>query len=137
MRATVETSFFVLVFFPLIYLLELTLPTFFVPFIEESLARLVPLLIVLYFHRNVHPFDIGLVAGATFGILEICVKTINLGHFSILMLAPMFLVHVPNAVAQSVVIHFSYDRRKYALIPVAFIICALYHWLYNAYLYVV
>jgi len=136
-KAILESSFFVFIFFPIIYLIELHTPTFFVPTIEESLGRLIPLLIALYFNRNANPFTVGMATGLTFGVLEIFVKTVCLGYFSPLMLVPMFAVHVVNATIQSFVIDVSYRDRTYSLIPVAFIICVFWHWLYNAYFYVV
>jgi len=136
-RAVAETVFLVSIFFPIVYLLEIESPTFFVPVIEESLCRLFPLMITLYSYRDVDAPYVGFVAGVTFGMLEIFVKIIHFGGFSVLMLVPVLLVHIPNATIQSVVIDFSYDTRRYSLIPVAFIVCVLWHWMYNAYLYVV
>jgi len=137
-KAIMQSVFFVVAFFPIVYLIEIELPTFFVAFIEEGFGRLLPLLIALYFyHNHINPITVGIATGMTFGILEIIVKTINLGYASYLMLVPVALVHIPNASIQSVVINFSYNRRTYALIPAAYFICVLWHWLYNAYLYVV
>lgn len=136
-EALVEASLFVLAFFPLIYFVELKIFAFFVPFVEEGFARLIPLLVVFTLHSDANPYSVGLVTGLTFGALEILTKTISLGYFSWLMLVPVAAVHVPNAVAQSLVINFCYSRRSYALIPVVYIICVLWHWIYNANLYVV
>jgi len=137
-NAVSQVTFFVAIFFPIIYLLEIESPTFFVPFIEELLARLIPLLITLYFyHNNINPFTVGIAAGMTFGFLEIMTKTIYLKSISYLMFVPIILVHIPNATLQSVVVNFSYNRRTYSLIPVAYFIAVFWHWIYNAYLYVV
>lgn len=136
--AVAQAMAFVLLFFPIICLIELRSPLFFVPFIEEFFGRLLPFVIVYrYLHDNVNPVTVGISAGMTFGVLEIASKISILGYFSPLMLLPVVFVHVPNAVIQSVVVNACYNDRSYALIPTAYIICVLWHWLYNAYFYVV
>jgi len=126
-------------FFPLVYLIELGTPVFWAPFIEESLARFIPLLIVYIIINSRHPdpLILGIIAGVTFGILEIFTKILTLGYFSILMLVPFFAVHLANGVVQSFGIYFSVRQKAYVLLPVIYIITVMWHWLYNAYLYVV
>lgn len=136
--ATRWTVITVTLFFPFIYLIELHSPVFFAPFTEEALARHIPLVIVLYFyHDHINPFTVGIAAGMTFGVLEMITKVCYLGYFSPLMLIPVFTVHIPDAVMQSAVINFSYNHKTYSLIPVIYVICVLWHWLWNANLYVV
>jgi len=133
-----QTMGFILLFFPIVCLIELNTPTFYVPFIEEFFGRLLPLIIVLrQYHDGVNPVTVGISAGITFGVLEIASKVQFLGYFSPLMILPVTFVHIPNAVVQSVAVNASYNTRSYSLIPAVYTICVLWHWLYNAYFYVI
>jgi len=134
-----KTVILVSIFFLLIYLIELVIPTFFVAFVEEFFGRLLPFIIVYYTYRATsgEATVVGVTAGITFGVLEMFVKIMALNGFSVLMLVPILAVHIPNSVMQSLVVNFGYKNKAYVLIPVIYIIAVFWHWLYNAYLYVV
>jgi len=137
-KAISETIIFVVLFFPAIFFIEIGVQPFFAPFVEEALARLLPLLVVLYtYHNGINPFTIGIAAGMTFGALEVMTKVLSLGYLSYMMFVPVVFVHIPNAVLQSVVVNFSYNTKSFSLIPVVYVICVMWHWVYNANLYVV
>ncbi|RLI83847.1 hypothetical protein DRP04_00010 [Archaeoglobales archaeon] len=145
LAATAATAIIVLLFFVAVLFIEYIIPTFFVAFVEEGLGKLIPLLIALLVFR-VNWVKAGLTVGITFGVLEVLSKVYHLSneicngtcvYFSWLMIVPVLAVHIPNALIQAKVIDFCRQRGSYELVIPAYVICSLYHWLYNANLYVI
>lgn len=133
-KQLILTSFLVLVCSLLIIYLELLTKPFWRIYIEEFLGRFIPLTIVYLIYpkgRLIDRLAIGIVAGITFGIVEIMVKIDTLGTFSPLMLIPVAYVHCVNGMIASLIIGESIENKWWSLLPLGFIIPAFWHSMYN------
>jgi len=127
----------IILFFPIIYVMELNTIQFYAPFLEELLGRFIPILISgLFSYAMYNPILMGIMSGSLFGFLEILIKTYRIGKFSIYMFVPFFAVHMVNAIIQSLLIKRGLEENK-SLIVVSIAITSLWHWMYNSIFYVV
>ena len=133
-KQLILTSFLVLAFSPTIIYLEILTKPFWRIYIEEFFGRFIPLTIVYLTYpkgRLIDRIVVGIVAGLTFGLVEIAVKTDTLGMFSPLMFIPVAYVHCVNGMIASLVIGESVENKWWSLLPLGFIIPAFWHSLYN------
>ncbi|MFW6194212.1 MAG: hypothetical protein ACOC5L_01690 [Halobacteriota archaeon] len=146
MKRIVVITILVFLFFPVTFFVEFHVPrsllvfmerlapTLFIAFIEESVGRLVPLLLLYFIYRETSTstaINTGVAAGLTFGVMELFTKSLFYGNFHIVTIAPVLPVHAINGLLQSYIINFSFKKKSYELIPIIYIMTTAWHFLYN------
>ena len=123
----------ILIVFPFLFVIEQELPDFWIAFVEEALIRFLPLLVVYSVYQSLPLSEyivLGVITGMTYGILEMCVKIIAYG-FNILMLFPLYFIHIVNGIVMSVLVGEGIKHRWWVLLPFAWIICSMWHMTWN------
>lgn len=123
----------ILIVFPFLFVIEQQLPDFWIAFVEEGLIRFLPLAVLYTIYQSLPLREyivLGVITGMTYGILELCVKVIAFG-FNILMLFPLYFVHIINGIVMSVLVGEGIKHRWLVLLPFAWIICSMWHMTWN------
>lgn len=151
MKRILAITVLVFLFFPITFFVESHIPrsflifierlapTLFIAVIEEFLGRLVPLLLIYFIYREtstLNAINVGIAAGLTFGVMELFTKTMFYGNFHIMTVIPILPVHAINGVLQSYILNFSFKKGSYELVPIIYVMCTTWHFLYN-YIWVV
>lgn len=151
MKRVIAIIILIFLFFPVTFFVESHIPrsflvfierlapTLFIAIIEEFMGRLVPLLLIYFIYREtttLTAINTGIAAGLTFGIMELFTKTVFYGNFHIMSVVPILPVHAINGVLQSYIINLSLRKNSYELIPIIYVMCTAWHFLYN-YIWVV